>query len=278
VISREQVRDSFFSDGAHASSLALLDGLITSQDSPGIDLEASAAVLDAVASIADSGGDLLGALLYATAEDHKPLLGPLLERFSLSREQTGKLLSQYAKEEDDEHYPQLDLSRQQLQSVPDGIELAEVPVTMIDLGDGPQPYNEIDLSFNPMTSLTVEEVRALDHFGSIHLVGWRIRQLPDALRHLTNVIKLNLSWSDLVELPDFLFTLTSLRALCLNWTSVATIPDQITHLPLMYIEVSETPFLSTLYAARESEPDTDAKRAALHTAELLAAMGCRIDE
>lgn len=60
--------------------------------------------------------------------------------------------------------------------------------------------------------------------------------------------------------------------------AVATIPDEITQLPPMHIEVAETPFLSTLYATRESEPDTDAKQAALHTAELLAAAGCRIDE
>ena len=121
----------------------------------------------------------------------------------------------------------------------------------------------------------------LNHFEGVHLMALKLGSLSPAVKRLTNVVMLNLSWSDISELPSELYELTQLMGLKLNWTSIANLAPAIGRLPdLAFVEVSETPFLRTIYAIRDADGaiQNDEQRQVQTIVDILDAMECTIDE
>ncbi len=281
-LSPAQVLERYFPDPAPLSPLlARLDRL---GQPPAEEAEADSVlteeILGTVEEIIGQGGDRLGAILYSLAQPHKPLLGPLLTRFPLAEQEAGLALTQFARDADDENYPVLDLQRQGLTAVPTGVELAEVPYENIGPDDEPEPYREINLGYNPITSLSEADAEALNHFQGIHLIGWKISSLPPEVRLLTSAVMINVSWTEISVLPPELFQLTRLQGLKLNWTAIETIPEEIAALrDLAFIEAAETPFLELCWSAQAKEPGhlSDDEREALRISRILEETGCGIE-
>jgi hypothetical protein len=281
-LSPAEVLERYFPDpGPMSPLLAKLDRLgQRPADRAEADSGLGEEILGTVEEIIGQGGDRLGTILYSLAQAHTPLLGPLLARFPLAEQEAGLALTQFSRDADDENYPMLDLQRQGLTAVPAGIELAEVPYANIGPDDEPEPYREINLGYNPITSLSEADAEALNHFQGIHLIGWKISSLPAEVRLLTNAVMINLSWTDITVLPPELLQLTRLRGLKLNWTEIASIPEEIAALQrLAFIEASETPFLELLWSAQAKEPGhlSDDEREALRISRILEEMGCGIE-
>jgi len=217
------------------------------------------------------------AALAAVAGPRKPLLGPLLARFELSRDERIGVLTQFTKAATRESDPVLDLSRQDLTEVP--AEIDAVPLELKNRGTArkPIPYREINLGYNPIARLTATDFRRLNGFQGIHLIALKMKRLPPSVRLLTNAVMLNFSWSDLTALPREIFELKKLRALKLNWTEIDHIHEDVRGLrDLSFIELAETPLLETLYSLEEQEHESDGRKSRALTAQERAAARLRI--
>jgi hypothetical protein len=215
-------------------------------------------------------------LLYSYAGELKPVLGHALDAIELTRDERIQLLTQLTTDGDDEHYPMLDLSRQDLRRLPEEIDLVRVREINIGSQDEPLLYKEINLGYNPELQLTDADFDRLNHFEAIHFISSKMNVVPPAIARLTNAIMLNFSWSSISEFPDELYGLVRLRGLKFNWTSIARLSPKIAQLKdLVFIEVAETPFAHVMHRLDEDDTvDPEARE----IRAILRDLNCEIDE
>lgn len=281
-LSETQVIERHFDGAGHAPLLGQLRKLGTRTDSKRkTDEQANERILAAISKAQKAGHSCIGPLLFSLTQEQKPLLGSVLDRFDLDREERAQVLAQFVTDATDDRYPMLDLSRQELKRVPDEIALVHVPPANVGSDDDPIPYREINLGYNRIRKLRDRDFDALNHFEAIHLIALKLGALPDAISRLTNAIMINISWSDITEFPPETYELTRLKALKLNWTSVTNFSPKIAKLKdLVFLEVCETPFLRTIYSLQDAggKATTDMQRRVRKIQKILDDLDCRIDE
>lgn len=175
-------------------------------------------------------------------------------------------------------YPMLDLSRQELSKIPK--QVANVPVRPVEINSRNVriSYKEINLGYNPKLRIRARDIPLLNAFEGVHLIALQQKSLPAEIRSLTNVVMLNVSWSNLKKFPDELFELTQLRELKANRTSIDSIFERIANLhKLHHIELAETPFMEILRLIDE-RPENDEERKAVHIRKILSGMKCTIHQ
>ncbi|MEN7549076.1 hypothetical protein AAG747_14230 [Rapidithrix thailandica] len=174
----------------------------------------------------------------------------------------------------------LDFSQQELNSIPNEIKHLSEEIDEKYSGKK-KPLKEIILPGKDITELSREDFQNLNRFDVIHLIGLRMKRLSSDIRLLTHPIVVNFSWSDLVELPAEIYALEQLRSIRVNWTAIENFDQKIKNLKkLMDIEVSETPFLRTIYRIQDNDqlPGSDAEKAVWSIKLLLDEMGCELLE
>lgn len=281
-MSSSAVRKQYFSRAARTITRQLdaLDALGVATDQLKTAPDVNTRMLSELRALAKRGTPAIAGALYACSLPRRPWVQSLFDHFEFTDDEIVQLLTQFVRPGTADRYPVLDLSRQELTSVPAQITRVSVPSATIDALSGPLRYREIDLGYNKLARLTTRELRSLNHFEGIHLTALQLERLPPAIKELTNVIMLNVSWSELRALPPALYTLSRLRFLKLNWTRIATISERIVDLEfLSFIELAETPFLAALYAADEGDgPSNAQERHATKVRQLLRKMECEIVE
>jgi hypothetical protein len=231
-------------------------------------------------ALAAAGLPRQDALRFALAAPWRPLVGPLFAALPLTRAERVLVLQAFVRPEDDQHYPVLDLSRQELDHVPP--ECADVVVTPANIGsdDQPVPYREINLGYNPLAALDGAALAALAAFEGVHLIAYKHATLPAELgAALPRLLLLNVSWGDLREFPAELAQATRLRSLRFNWTSVRELPETFATLTDLHtIEASETPLGEALIALADgADPTAPHLAAAARTRAMLDALGASIE-
>lgn len=237
-------------------------------------------IVAAIRALSAAGVAQQDAVRYALAAPWRPLVGPLFAALTLTRAERTEVLQAFVRPEDDEHYPVLDLSRQDLDHVPP--ECADVTIAAANLGspDEPVPYRELNLGYNPLPPLDAAALPALEPFEGLHLIAYKHPTLPAELgAALPRLLLLNVSWGDLREFPPELAQATRLRSLRFNWTSVRELPMTFAALTELHtIEASETPLASALIALADgADPATPHLAAAARTRAMLETLGAAIE-
>lgn len=237
-------------------------------------------IVATIRALAGAGVAQQDGIRHALAAAWRPLVGPLFAALPLTRAERLEVLQAFVRPEDDEHYPVLDLSRQELDHVPP--ECADVTIAPANIGstDEPVTYREINLGYNPLAPLDAAALRALAPFEGVHLIAYKHPTLPAELgAALPDLLLLNVSWGDLRELPAGLAQATRLRSLRFNWTSVRELPAAYAALTELHtIEAAETPLGEALSALADGADPTEPRlAAAVRTRAMLDALGVTIE-
>ncbi|MBC1239955.1 COR domain-containing protein [Nostoc sp. 2RC] len=141
-------------------------------------------------------------------------------------------------QEPEERQLKLDLSRNQLKTLPEEA-LASL-----------QQITSLDLSFNQLTTLP-EALASLQQLTSLNLSRNQLKTLPEAITRLQQLTYLNLSRNQLKTLPEALTSLQQLTSLDLSCTGLTTMPEaianlqQLTSLNLSYNQLKTLPEVIT---------------------------------
>lgn len=184
---------------------------------------------------------------------------------------------EYVSYNPESRFATLDLSKKELTGIPK--EVSEIP-EYINSSYG-KVYKEIDLSYNQIHDLTDQDLEILNGFHIIHLIGFRAKTITFNIEKLTRPIVLNFSNSALTELPLGLYKLKQLASIRINWTAIQNFHPDIQQLTaLQDVEVSETPFLNTIYAIqdRKGVVTNDLETQVWEVKNILDNMGCEIGE
>lgn len=271
---------------AHAppAATALLDELVVlgtpSDDERKTPRDVHDRIVATIRALTAAGLAQQDAVRFALAAPWRPLVGPLFAALALTRAERTEVLQAFVRPETDQHYPVLDLSRQELDHVPP--ECADVTIAPANIGtdDEPVPYRELNLGYNPLPALDAAALPALAPFEGVHLIAYKHPTLPAELgAALPRLLLLNVSWGDLREFPPELAQATRLRSLRFNWTSVRELPATFAALTdLQTIEASETPLGEALSALADgADPALPHLAAAARTRAMLDALGTSVE-
>lgn len=242
--------------------------------------ENSSQMLALIDKLRSRGVPLFQSLLYKVASGEKPLLSDFYKNAQFSKEEKIQILSQFVSHKENE-YPMLDLSRQNLDFIPEEIDLVAIDGVDIGLGDDFKNYKEINLGYNPqLTNITQSDFLRLNHFEGIHFISSKIEKFSSDIKLLTHAIMLNFSWSSINEIPDEVYELTNLRGLKLNWTGIENFSEKIIKLEnLSFLELAETPFMETIHQLETKKDNlTEHEEEVKKIQAILKQMKCELEE